>query len=657
MWKNAPTRAREVFERNMRREAPKAPSPVSSITNTLKSKVPWIGAGIAAAIAGIATFITNVESLQSRYSAYSAEQAYFAGLKHPYPALLDPGVIAGWSSGRIHLAMFQIDGYRGKLKSSPPWVKLCLTSDDIFGKETAKTQFNDRIEQTESFIDQQNKLNLQHRLDQIDNGQIEDAETLTINDPFSKLLARSKSQLLSRYKESEISQLDKAELYLLRNAIYGRHGRSFYTAKLSKYAARMGWTHLQPRYKPSLLSPVELCNAFFLQQLHPNQELGALGRGVLIKASTSDTANFVRPAICACLAQPQFHIECQRNSRGSNGLDFGETVDFILEMEQGPQNKVEWTFLKESDVADADIDIFKNHEEKFYSAALNFNVAVESAFQAANLHFVEIGDAKHGPYWGVRLILSPDTLLALAGNPVFAHKLSENICGTVHRSLETVGPFIPRMVSLIPLQPYPDNPLFKIWEKAITFNDERIKLTKDYVKKHYGVSLLEVQFVPSMLAVHASGTNDFQTYFEKVRLPALPPKDNADSNEDRELNASTHYVIDRDGKIYSLVKQFQIARHSIGLDRHAIGITAIGSSEQPLTDDQVTATATLVRYLKEKFPSIEWVVGDAEISAFQRTQLWEETLPFKTDKKEDPGPEFMGKLRADLTNLQLKQLP
>src|ERR1700687_2433938 len=390
------TRAREVFQRNMNREEPKDRPLVSSAVNILKSRMSWLGATAVALISGATALVTNVENLKSHAQAYIEERTFFAGLQHPYPALLKKEDIEQWSSGRAQLAIFQIEGYRGKLKESPTWIKLCLTSSLIF-PETAKTQFNNRIEQAESFTDRQNKLNLEHRLDQLDNDKSEESETLTINDPFSKLLARSKSQLLSRYKDSEISQLDKAELYLLRNAIFGSHGYPFYTAKLAKYVARMGWSQFTPQFKPELISPVERCNAFFLQQLHPNQELGALGRGVLIKDPNPDTANFLKPAICACLAQPKMHVDCQRNSRGSNRTDFLELVDLILEIEQGPRNKIEWTFLDERDVAAADIDIFKNHEEKFYSAALDFNVAVQSALEAANQSLTEIGEAKARP--------------------------------------------------------------------------------------------------------------------------------------------------------------------------------------------------------------------------------------------------------------------
>jgi N-acetylmuramoyl-L-alanine amidase len=457
--------------------------------------------------------------------------------------------------------------------------------------------------------------------------------------------------------DSEISQLDKPELYLLRNAISGSHGYPFHTAKLSKYAARMGWSQLTAQFKPEQISAIEQCNAFFLAHLHPNQELGALGRGILIKDTNPDTADFLRPAICACLAQPKIHVDCQRNSDRSNRTDFRERVDLIFEIEQGPRNKIEWTFLDEGDVAAADIDIFKNHEEKFYAAALDFNVAVQSALEAANQNLTEIGDAKSGPYWGVRLVLSPDTRSAMARSPIFAHKLAEGTCDTLHHSLETVGPFIPGMVSPVPFRPDPNSPMTEIYDKPIKFDDVRSKLTKDYVKRHYGVAVPEIEFVPSMMIVHLSNTRDLQHYFDSVRAPTLPGEQGDESIGAAEVNASTHYVVDRNGTIFSFMKDFQIARHSIGLDRHAIGITAIGDREQPLTDEQAAATAGLVRYLRGKYTTAKWLVGDAEAFSFQGTGLWEETLPFKTRPEADPGTNFMEKLRHYLSDLQFSSLP
>jgi N-acetylmuramoyl-L-alanine amidase/YARHG domain len=587
----------------------------------------------------------------SRAKTYLNERSYIAQLQNPYPTLLDHAAIAGWSSGQVRLALYQIDGYHGLLKTAPIWIKVCLTSVDIFS-ELANHQFNDRIELPESYVDWQNKQILQQRLDQIDKDQREDGAALRINDPFKKLLTRSRYQLLSRYKDSELPQLDKTELYLLRNAIYARHGYPFSTAKLWKFVNRMGWT--RNKYTP--ITPVEACNAFFLQDLHPTQELGALGRGVLIKDSaTAPQSNYVRPAICSCLAEAGRHIDCQQGPGQSDRADFHAFVDLIIEFDSGPSNTVEWTFLDEQDVVGADLDNFKTHEERFYASALAFNVAIQNALRTAGQDLLSTAD-QHGPYWKLRLTLSPDTFSALARNPAFSSGLAQNVCESVHGAFEHAGPFIPRTVAP-PARPDPTNPVLEINDKPIEFEGLRTKLTQEYVKTHYGIAIKDIDFLPgalTMLIVHRSKTDDLPSFYESVRKSILPGTQEFEDDENADVNMSTHYVVDKDGTIYSLMKDFQIARHSIGLDRHAIGITVIGTAKDEPSEKQVVATAMLVRYLKSKYGSIAWLIGDQDMTRFQGDPLWEEKLPFSADPARDPSAPFMIKLRAFVNDLALK---
>src|SRR6476660_4917476 len=518
-----PQRAREIFERNMSRPEQKGSKPRPRIRDALKSRLGWLIASAAALVAGISAFTANLESLSSRAKAFWDERAYVATLRNPYPTLIDRNAISDWRSGRVQLALFQIDGYHGALKTAPTWIQLCLTNSEIFPGGLAEHQFNDRIELPESYVDQQNKQILAQRLDQIDNGRREDRATLRVNDPFTRLLTRSRYQLLSKYKDSELSQLDNAELYLLRNAIYARHGYPFNTAKLSKFANRMGWT--SPTAVPRPLSQIEICNAFFLQQLHPAQELGSLGRGVLMirDSASGDLSNYVKPAICACLAQPKRHIDCQQHPGHSDRDDFHDFVDLIIDLEAGPSNKVEWTFLDDSEVVGADLDNFKRHEERFYASALDFNVAIQTALKSAGQDLISSED-KRGPYWKLRLAMSPEALSALARTPAFSSSMAQNICDSVHRAFESAGPFIQRTVAP-PSRPDPNNPVLEINDKPIEFEALRTKLTQEYLKKHYGRSLKSIDFAPDslkMLIVHRSTTADLASFFESVRKSILP---------------------------------------------------------------------------------------------------------------------------------------
>ena len=173
--KSAFDRAREIFDRNMSRRPQQNGSEVRpGLRDALKSRIGWLIASVTAIVAGASAFTANLDGLMSRAKTFWDERAYVGQLRNPYPALLDRDAIADWSSGRVQLALFQIDGYHGLLKTAPTWIKVCLTSADIF-PELANHQFNNRIQLPESYIDQQNKQILAQRLDQIDNGQIEDA--------------------------------------------------------------------------------------------------------------------------------------------------------------------------------------------------------------------------------------------------------------------------------------------------------------------------------------------------------------------------------------------------------------------------------------------------------------------------------------------------
>lgn len=647
-------RARENFDRNMSRPQQTKTDARPQLRDVLQSRLSWLIASITAVVAGVSAFTANLDGLMSRSKTYFEERAYVTQLKNPYPTLLDRDQVAGWTSGQARLALYQIDGYHGLLKTAPTWIKVCLTSADVF-PDLADHQFNERTELPEGYIDQQNRQILEQRLDQIDNDQIEDAATLRINDPFSKLLTRSRYQLLSKYKDSELPQLDKSELYLLRNAIYARHGYPFNTAKLSKFANRMGWS--RPTRNPA--SPVEICNAFFLQELHPAQELGSLGRGVLIRdAALTGASNYVRPAICACLAQPTRHVDCQQRPGQSDRDDFRSFVDLIIELETGPSNEVEWTFLDGDDIVGADLDNFENHEDRFYASALDFNVSIQSVLRTAGQDLSSTGD-KHGPYWKLRLALSPQTLAALARTPGLSSSLGQNVCDSVHRAFESAGPFIPRTVGP-PSIPDPDNPVLEINDKPIEFEALRTKLTQEYIKKHYGVPLKSIDFAPNglkMLVLHRSNTSDVATFFASVRKSILPGTQEFEDDENADVNMSTHYVIDPDGAIYSLMKDFQIARHSIGLDRRSIGITVVGTATDELSDKQVIATAMLVRYLKRKYGELKWLVSDKETGGFENSPLWEERLPFTRDDARDPGSAFMTRLRSYVADLNFRSAP
>lgn len=196
---------------------------------------------------------------------------------------------------------------------------------------------------------------------------------------------------------------------------------------------------------------------------------------------------------------------------------------------------------------------------------------------------------------------------------------------------------------------------FKIIEKPINYSAERVTLSLEYLKDHHGLNQKTPTIVPKMIVLHytAGGTveSNFK-YFNKTHLESARNTLKKQST----LNVSSQYIVDRDGTIYQLMEPTQFARHTIGLNYCAIGVENIGSKKQPLTEKQIEANAELVRYLAKKY-KIEYLIGHSEYGVFRNSKLWKESDPKYFTGKEDPGKDFMTKVRQQVSDLKLKDKP
>lgn len=196
---------------------------------------------------------------------------------------------------------------------------------------------------------------------------------------------------------------------------------------------------------------------------------------------------------------------------------------------------------------------------------------------------------------------------------------------------------------------------FKIVNKPINYSEERIRLSLEYLKEHHGLTQKTPTIVPKMIVLHytAGGTVESNhQYFNKTHLESARNTLKKQST----LNVSSQYIVDRDGTIYQLMEPNMFARHTIGLNYCAIGVENIGSKKQPLTEKQVAANAQLVRYLTKKY-KIEYLIGHSEYGVFRNSKLWKESDPKYFTGKEDPGKDFMSKVRLQVADLKLKDKP
>lgn len=195
---------------------------------------------------------------------------------------------------------------------------------------------------------------------------------------------------------------------------------------------------------------------------------------------------------------------------------------------------------------------------------------------------------------------------------------------------------------------------FRIFEKPITYNEEREKLSLEYLKVRHGIEQESAIINPTMVVVHWTAVSTLEATFDifnPVHLGGRPDLTTASP-----LNVSAHFLVDRDGFIFRLLPDTTFARHTIGLNYTAIGIENIGGPDAPLTRAQLKANAELIEYLHKKY-QLTYVIGHHEYYAFQGSPIWKETDPDYLTLKEDPGDRFMKRLRRRLKEHNFKHKP
>lgn len=216
----------------------------------------------------------------------------------------------------------------------------------------------------------------------------------------------------------------------------------------------------------------------------------------------------------------------------------------------------------------------------------------------------------------------------------------------------TSTPVATRNASVTPsLQP---TPLLQpqITDRPIQFSQQRHQLTLDYIRLHYNPKATSIAIAPQMVVIHWTDTPSLSATFNTFE-PELLPGSRPELKKGGAVNVSSQFVIDRDGKIYRLMPETTLARHVIGLNHAAIGVENVGSDKFPLTSQQLTANANLVRYLVQRYPKIRFLIGHYEYQKFRNSPLWKELVPGYITYKSDPSADFMQKLRSKLANLKL----
>jgi len=194
----------------------------------------------------------------------------------------------------------------------------------------------------------------------------------------------------------------------------------------------------------------------------------------------------------------------------------------------------------------------------------------------------------------------------------------------------------------------------KIIDKPIIFNDERINLTKEYFEKHYNIKKENISIVPQMIVLHWTAVSSFEDSFKRFKQVHLF-SDRTDISKAGLLNVSAHFLIDKDGTIYRLMDETTMARHVIGLNHCAIGIENVASGKGDLSEAQVRANISLVRYLKNRYSTIKYLIGHYEYTDFENSDLFKELDKSYRTEKDDPGEEFMSEVYDGVKDIGLRR--
>lgn len=194
----------------------------------------------------------------------------------------------------------------------------------------------------------------------------------------------------------------------------------------------------------------------------------------------------------------------------------------------------------------------------------------------------------------------------------------------------------------------------EIVQTPIYFGEKRINLTKQYIKNHYALHVDNIKIIPKIILIHHTAIDNYEDSLKRFTSQTLP-SDRPEIQTASALNVSTHFMVEPNGTIHQLMPLDIMARHVIGLNYNSIGIENVGgeNSKDNLTSAQLKANIFLVNYLKNKFETIEYVVGHYEYRCFEGSELWLETDDGYRTKKDDPSVRFMDEVRKNIDGLKV----
>jgi beta-N-acetylhexosaminidase len=123
-----------------------------------------------------------------------------------------------------------------------------------------------------------------------------------------------------------------------------------------------------------------------------------------------------------------------------------------------------------------------------------------------------------------------------------------------------------------------------VW-KPIPFGPARLAEMTAYARRHYGIESHVLH--PRAIVEHVTATSSFSSAYNTFAA------DVPDGELHQLPGTCAHFIVDRDGTIYQLVRLDVMCRHTVGLNWAAIGIEHVGLSDAQVLGDAAQLRSSL----------------------------------------------------------------
>jgi hypothetical protein len=111
----------------------------------------------------------------------------------------------------------------------------------------------------------------------------------------------------------------------------------------------------------------------------------------------------------------------------------------------------------------------------------------------------------------------------------------------------------------------------EIHQKPIQFDEQRIALTREYQRTHYGIQSESIEIEPKMIILHWTVLPSFELTYKIFNSPTLPENSPRRGELPGDLNVSIHFVVEKGLRVLLLSHKQRERLHEVGLKQLCLG--------------------------------------------------------------------------------------